>query len=431
MERPRARSSTSCRTSRAMRDHGASGTLESVIPFQTAPAWASYATGALPETHGCFDLVVPGGDGRMRVVRGDDLARHHLLRAARPRRPALGAREPSDRPGRLRGRRDREQLADARRRAADLPARAGASATAACSTRSARCPPTRTTSTRCARVDEARFDLVRELCLHEDWDHFFVLFSATDWLGHAATGRFLSGDDDARQAFLRLYRQLDAHVGWLLEHSGAATAFVISEHGQAEERAILRVNAVLDRLGLVETLPRSAASTRRARRLLPDRRLLRGVRPRRLARRRDRGGARGGRRCPTAAARSRRVWRTGRRAGAPAFAPAGRASGLRPPSRTARSTSPPVAGSAATSARASFSSPGPASRTAALERASLRDLAPTLLWLMGAPLPSTVDGRVIREAFAPNERPIALRGGTASNLSSPPATAMKTRLHEG
>ena len=39
-----------------------------------------------------------------------------------------------------------------------------------------------------------------------------------------------------------------------------------------------------------------------------------------------------------------------------------------------------------------------------------RDVAPTLLWLMGAPLPSTSDGRVIREAFAPHERPVPLRG---------------------
>ena len=60
-----------------------------------------------------------------------------------------------------------------------------------------------------------------ELCLHsrsaasssprrssrgEEWDHFFLLFSSPDWLGHYATGRFLRGDPEARAAFLRLYR---------------------------------------------------------------------------------------------------------------------------------------------------------------------------------------------------------------------------------
>ena len=31
-------------------------------------------------------------------------------------------------------------------------------------------------------IEDARFDLARELFLTEDWDHFFVLFSSTDWL---------------------------------------------------------------------------------------------------------------------------------------------------------------------------------------------------------------------------------------------------------
>ena len=43
-------------------------------------------------------------------------------------------------------------------------------------------------------LEEARFTLAQALFLQEDWDHFFVLFSSTDWLGHAATGLFLDGD---------------------------------------------------------------------------------------------------------------------------------------------------------------------------------------------------------------------------------------------
>src|SRR5207237_1959340 len=101
-------------------------------------------------------------------------------------------------------------------------------------------------------VDEARFDLVRELFLHEDWDHFFLLFSATDWLAHAALGHFLRGEADARAAFTRLYRQLDTHIGWLREHPGEAWTDVPSEHRLAEHRAVLRVKGHLN-------LPRAAA----------------------------------------------------------------------------------------------------------------------------------------------------------------------------
>src|SRR5262249_27833007 len=98
-------------------------------------------------------------------------------------------------------------------------------------------------------IETARFDLARELFLREDWAHFFVLFSSTDWLGHAATGRFLRGDDDARDAFVKLYRQLDGYIGWLVERAGDAAVIVLSEHGQAEELALVRVNSILERLG--------------------------------------------------------------------------------------------------------------------------------------------------------------------------------------
>ena len=65
-------------------------------------------------------------------------------------------------------------------------------------------------------IESARFDLARELFLHEEWEHFFILFSSTDWMGHQGTGLFLAGDDDARVSFLRLYEQLDSYIGWMV-----------------------------------------------------------------------------------------------------------------------------------------------------------------------------------------------------------------------
>jgi predicted AlkP superfamily phosphohydrolase/phosphomutase len=386
----------------AMREHGAAGTLESVVPFQTAPAWASFATGSLPETHGCLDLVVPDRDGRMRVVRGDDLcATTYYEQLGRDGRRSVLVNLPIDQGGSENavivnswltldearrifplGRRERyRRLLDAQRTVPADP---------------------QDLDEICA-VDAARFDLVRELCLHEDWDHFFVLFSATDWLGHAATGSFLAGDAGARRAFLRLYRQLDNHIGWLLEHSGAATAFVLSEHGQAEERAILRVNAILDGMGLIETLPGSRrVDTARSRAFSPtDASFAVYVRePSRLDEIAE---------ALADLAEVETVWKTG---GEPAllFAPA---AGVRTSAAVMDSAVgvPARAGLGCHQRDGILLVQGAGVAASTLERASLRDVAPTLLWLMGAPLPSTVDGRVIREAFAPNERPIALRGG--------------------
>src|SRR5439155_24237791 len=94
-------------------------------------------------------------------------------------------------------------------------------------------------------IERARFDLARELFLAETWDHFFVLFSSTDWLGHSGTGSFLNGDPSARAAFLRLYRDIDGYIGWLVNHGSDALITLLSDHGQTEETAIFRVNTVL------------------------------------------------------------------------------------------------------------------------------------------------------------------------------------------
>ena len=85
-------------------------------------------------------------------------------------------------------------------------------------------------------LEEARFALALELLRGEEWDHFFVLFSSTDWLGHAATGLFLAGDPGARSAFLRLYEQLDAYIGRLREQAPDARSSSCQITGSARRR---------------------------------------------------------------------------------------------------------------------------------------------------------------------------------------------------
>ena len=103
-------------------------------------------------------------------------------------------------------------------------------------------------------LEASRFTLALELLRAEEWDHFFVLFSSTDWLGHAATGLFLSGDPGARAAFLRLYEQLDSYIGRLREGAPDAMLAVLSDHGQCEETHVVHVNGVLRELGFARLL---------------------------------------------------------------------------------------------------------------------------------------------------------------------------------
>jgi predicted AlkP superfamily phosphohydrolase/phosphomutase len=239
----------------ALRGEGAHGTLESTIPFYTGPAWASFATGSSPAAHGIWDFLMPRPDDTLTPAHESDLRRatyYELLADAG--RPSVLVNLPLDQEGRdgvvvvnswlttsdarrifPRDRRDRYS--------AELDSYRSYPT-------SFRAPLDRHLEDLC-KLEESRFALARRLVLTEDWEHFFLLFSSTDWLGHAATGRFLAGDPEARSAFLRLYGQLDAYVGWVRENASDALLVVMSDHGQCEETHILHVNGVLNELGLV------------------------------------------------------------------------------------------------------------------------------------------------------------------------------------
>jgi predicted AlkP superfamily phosphohydrolase/phosphomutase len=231
-------------------ENGSSATLESSLPYHTGAAWASFATGSSPGRHGMHDTLLPAPKRGFRYLHAQDLRRPtYYQQLGREGKRSVFVNLPLDQNGcegavivnsRLTtddarrlfplGRRDRyRRLLEAYRVA----------------------PRDFENLDDFCAVEQARFDLTRELYLREDWDHFFVCFSASDWVANLATGSALNGDEDARSAFRRVYRQLDGYVRWLVEHSGDAVTFVLSEYGRTEELAVLRVNSVLNRLGLV------------------------------------------------------------------------------------------------------------------------------------------------------------------------------------
>jgi predicted AlkP superfamily phosphohydrolase/phosphomutase len=313
-------------------------------------------------------------------------------------------------------------------------------------------------------IEKARFDLARELFLAEPWDHFFVLFSSTDWLGHSATGSFLRGEQSARTAFLRLYRNIDRYVGWLVDHAPDATVAVLSDHGQCEQEAVFRVNAFLRELGLVSLdhdgpapdhgfgrsprarvrvqVPAAAGRFRSNRLVRPGALLIKrglrrglGVEVTHRARHVNRASSRAY--CPTDASFAiytrdvepeeldrvrnallsvrlsdgrqavEHVWTQeelyGRRlVSGPSllFAPA---HGVRPSAVMNEHVVSPVLapGTGCHQRDGILMLAGPNVRTSDLGRCSIYDVAPTVLWAMGCGLPAEMDGRVLFEAFEP------------------------------
>ena len=233
--------------------------LESTIPFYTGPAWASFATGSSPAAHGIYDfMMLREGDALSRRARVGDLRRatYYELLAREGKRSVL-VNLPLD----------QEECdgavvvnswltVDEARRIYPLSLRERYRQSLA----AYRSYPTTFGAGLDKHVDDlcsleaTRFALALELLRAEEWDHFFVLFSSTDWLGHAATGLFLSGDPGARAAFLRLYEQLDSYVGRLREAAPDAMLAVLSDHGQCEETHVVHVNGVLHELGFARLL---------------------------------------------------------------------------------------------------------------------------------------------------------------------------------
>jgi predicted AlkP superfamily phosphohydrolase/phosphomutase len=234
---------------------GAHGVLESTIPFYTGPAWASFATGSSPARHGIYDFMMLRPDGRLSVARQSDLrAATYYQQLGREGRRSVLVNLPIDQDGCdgavivnswLTVDDERRLLpSDLRRRYATvLEAYVNYPTTF-------NAPLAEHLEDLC-ELESRRFDLAYELMLGEEWDHFFVLFSATDWLAHKAAGAFLEGDPDARAAYLELYRLLDDRIGRLVRAAPDALVVVLSDHGQCHERYALNVNAVLRGLGLV------------------------------------------------------------------------------------------------------------------------------------------------------------------------------------
>ena len=236
-----------------LRETGSSGVLESTIPFFTGPAWASYATGSSPAAHGVYDFMMLREDGGLSVARRDDLRRKtYYQQLGEEGKSSVLINLPIDQDGCEGAVIVNSWLTDDQaRRILPMGKQARYSRLLA----AYKTFPTNPNDIDelCA-IEQARFDLARELFLGESWDHFFCLFSSTDWLGHQATGVALSGDSDARRHMLRLYKQLDRYVGWFMERAPDASVILLSDHGQNEEVAVLRVNAVLHDLGFISLL---------------------------------------------------------------------------------------------------------------------------------------------------------------------------------
>jgi predicted AlkP superfamily phosphohydrolase/phosphomutase len=261
---------------------GVSGTLESVFPAITAPAWASFMTGTNPGKHGIFNFFKNLRElNNRQIISHDSIKAPTLMAAANESgkkvisinmpvtyppppvdgcvisgmfTPSLSAQftHPADLYNELKDKLGEYVVA--------VPFQ---------------------------RYDENHMDIfLRDImhCLRQrakyglelirrfDWDLFMVVFTSTDYFQHAMwnnlTGNdesaFPRADDKSLERILDFYRELDASIERLLETIDDNTqVFIVSDHGFGPLEKKFYVNTWLSELGLLHFSGDFASALRR------------------------------------------------------------------------------------------------------------------------------------------------------------------------
>ena len=245
----------------ALREAGAHGVLESTIPFYTGPAWASFATAASPAAHGIYDFAMLREGGELTSARQSDLRRvTYFEQLAREGRRSVLVNLPLDQ-----GARDGSVIVnswltvdDARRiYPDDRRERYAGKLDAYLNYPTTFRAPLRTHLDELCLIEERRFELARALFEGEEWDHFYLLFSAPDWLGHWATDASCTATR-ARRRSCRLYRQLDGYVGWFARAGAEPPRGRALRPRPVRGDVSLHVNGLLRDLGYVTLCGASA-----------------------------------------------------------------------------------------------------------------------------------------------------------------------------
>ncbi|MFV1951046.1 MAG: alkaline phosphatase family protein, partial [Nitrospinota bacterium] len=235
---------------------GVCGSLKSSIPYFTGPAWVSFATGMKPGGHSIYDFLrVDPERKKVRVVSSGDIASktyYELLNSnglktivinlpvSYPPKSDCGIMISSfltiDKNRMVSPLKIKEKYSDIFSRYKTFPEE--------------KIEDIHSYIDELCHIEETRFELAKKLFTEEKWDHFFVLFSGTDWISHATLGKFFSGDITVKQKFIDFWQQIDRYISWFLDRlDSKTTCFVISDHGSIPKKFVFNINKFLYDMG--------------------------------------------------------------------------------------------------------------------------------------------------------------------------------------
>lgn len=236
-----------------LKKEGAFGTLESTLPILTPTAWATFATGKNPGHHGCYDFLKNDGSLRNRElltstdIKGQTF--YEILEKMGKRSICINL--PLCFPPRIKkgvlissflagegflvhpaGLEKRIRQLKNYRVFADAPYEGYTSDEEFIS--------------EIREIEKNRFLLAQRL-FREEWDFFFCLFSASDWIQHKVPSIL---DGEVGKAALALFQDLDKYLGFFMRNvPPEGTLFLISDHGFKKFKGEFVINRWLEKEG--------------------------------------------------------------------------------------------------------------------------------------------------------------------------------------
>ena len=107
-------------------------------------------------------------------------------------------------------------------------------------------------------IEKNRFELAKSLFINEEWDHFFLLFSGSDWASHSALKFFCSSKNmNLKRKFIDIFKDIDNYIGWFVDNMDKNTnLIIISDHGHTTRKGIFYINEWLCQNGYARRIPR-------------------------------------------------------------------------------------------------------------------------------------------------------------------------------
>lgn len=241
-----------------IKERGFYGRLKSSIPFVTATAWVSFATGCNPGKHGIFEYLYqdkasdelrPVSSRNIRVQTAYEILKDHGLKSILINLPVSYPPKTDDvtlTSLLTRG----DEFVFPKKLKDEIP-----------EMKKYRLVPNPEYDVELDRkkfiedisnLEKDKFE-VAKILFKKKWSLFFILFGGTDWIQHKFYYQMVKKSKKKNTVIIDFYKELDSYIGWFLKNKDENThLFILSDHGFMVYNGVVGLNNLLEQYGYLK-----------------------------------------------------------------------------------------------------------------------------------------------------------------------------------